>query len=124
MEISFDVKIFSLIYESGKYLLPFLFVLWLTWLFSVIILRKRKQFLLTSAAFLLFCLLSASFTWSGWHYRMKLYEQYAVTKQGDPGWQNGKKLTTSILCPLISAGNTIKMADAPGGGALLPSSSG
>ena len=99
MEISFDVKIFSLIYESGKYLLPFLFVLWLTWLFSVIILRKRKQFLLTSAAFLLFCLLSASFTWSGWHYRMKLYEQYAVTKQGDPGWQNGKKTYNINLMP-------------------------
>ena len=78
MDIPFGIKIFNWIYESGKYLLPFLFVLWLTWLFCVIILRKRKQFLLTSAAFLIFCMLSAAFTWSRWHYRMKLYERYAV----------------------------------------------
>ena len=45
MDIPFDIKIFNWIYESGKYLLPLLFVLWLTWLFGVIILRKRKQFL-------------------------------------------------------------------------------
>ena len=62
MDIPFGIKIFNWIYESGKYLLPFLFVLWLTWLFCVIILRKRKQFLLTSAAFLIFCMLSAAFT--------------------------------------------------------------
>lgn len=42
MDIPFDIKIFSLIYESGKYLLPLLFVLWLTWLICVTILRKKK----------------------------------------------------------------------------------
>ena len=73
MDIPFDIKIFNWIYESGKYLLPLLFVLWLTWLICVTILRRRKQFLCTSAAFLLFCMLSAAFTWCGWHYRMELH---------------------------------------------------
>lgn len=80
MDIPFDIKVFNLIYESGRYLLPFLFVLWLTWLIAVIILRKKKQFLCTSAAFIIFCLLSAAFTWSGWHYRMQLRERYALVK--------------------------------------------
>ena len=88
MDIPFDIKIFNWIYESGKYLLPLLFVLWLTWLFGVIILRRRKQFLLTSAAFLIFCTLSAAFTWSGWHYRMELRERYAVVQ---PSSANGEK---------------------------------
>ena len=85
MTIPFDIRIFSLIYESGKYLLPLLFVLWLTWLICVTILRRRKQFLLTSAAFLFFCLLSTAFTWSGWHYRMLLRERYAAVRQVIPG---------------------------------------
>jgi len=87
MDIPFDIKMFNWIYESGKYLLPLLFVLWLTWLFCVIILRKRKQFLLTSAAFLTFCLLSAAFTWSGWHYRMELRERYAAVRLPGTGGQ-------------------------------------
>lgn len=99
MDIPFDIKIFNWIYESGKYLLPLLFILWLTWLICVTILRRKRQFLFTSVAFLLFCLLSASFTWCGWHYRMKLYEQYAVTKQGDPGWQKGEKTYNINLMP-------------------------
>ena len=87
MDIPIDIKCFSWIYESGKYLLPLLFVLWLTWLFCVIIMRKRKQFLLTSAVFLIFCALSAAFTWSGWHYRMKLYERYAVVQLSSGKWR-------------------------------------
>ena len=89
MDIPFDIKIFNWIYESGKYLLPLLFVLWLTWLFCVVILRKRKQFLLTSAAFLMFCLLNAAFTWSGWHYRMELRERYAAIRLPATGGQKG-----------------------------------
>ena len=87
MDIPFDIKIFNWIYESGKYLLPLLFVLWLTWLFCVIILRKRKQFWLTSAAFLTFCMLNAAFTWSGWHYRMELRERYAAVQLPAAGGQ-------------------------------------
>ena len=82
MTIPFDIRIFSLIYESGKYLLPLLFVLWLIWLICVAILRLRKQFLFTSAVFLLLCLFSTAFTWCGWYYRMKLREKYAVVRQG------------------------------------------
>ena len=91
MDIPFYIKIFNLIYESGKYLLPLLFVLWLTWLIYVIILRRKRQFLFTSVAFLLFCLLGAAFTWSGWHYRMQLRERYAVVKQETVG---GQKIRT------------------------------
>lgn len=80
MSIPWDIKIFSWIYESGKYLLPLIFVLWLTWLISVVILRKRKQFLFTSAAFILFFALGTVFTWCGWHYRMELRERYAVVQ--------------------------------------------
>ena len=93
MDIPFSITIFNWIYESGKYLLPFLFVLWLTWLICTAVLRKRKQFLCTSAVFFLYCILSIFFTWSGWHYRMKLRDRYAVVQAGEPGWRdsdNGK----------------------------------
>ena len=82
MVVPFDIRIFSWIYEAGRYLLPILFVLWLIWLICVAILRQRKQFLFTSAVFLLLCLFSTAFTWCGWHYRMKLREEYAVVRQG------------------------------------------
>ncbi|MBQ9755112.1 MAG: hypothetical protein IJV93_10240 [Lentisphaeria bacterium] len=90
MDIPFDIKIFNWIYESGKYLLPLLFILWLTWLIYVIILRRKRQFLFTSVAFLLFCLLGAAFTWSGWYYRMQLRERYAVVKQETVGGQKSR----------------------------------
>ena len=90
MTVPFDIKIFDWIYESGKYLLPLLFVLWLTWLICVTILRKKRQFLCTSAAFLVYCMLGAAFTWCGWHYRMELRDRYAAVKQGEPGWQDGR----------------------------------
>ena len=96
MDIPFDIKIFSLIYESGKYLLPLLFVLWLTWLICVTILRKKKQFLCTSAAFLLFCMLGAAFTWCGWHYRMELRERYAVVPVGTSGYNRQKSKVYNI----------------------------
>ena len=78
MTIPFDIRIFNIVYESGKYLLPALLVLWLVWLIYVMILRKRKQFLWTSAAFISIFIIGGVFTWSGWHYRMKLYERYAL----------------------------------------------
>ena len=87
MDIPFNIRIFNWIYESGKYLLPLLFVLWLTWLIYVIILRRKRQFLFTSVAFLLFCILSAAFTWSGWHYRMELRDRYAMVSSRVPDWK-------------------------------------
>ena len=91
MDIPFDIKIFNWIYESGKYLLPLLFVLWLTWLICVTILRRKRQFLCTSAAFLLYCILGAVFTWCGWHYRMELRDRYAVVSSGTPEWKESRK---------------------------------
>lgn len=100
MNIPFDIKIFSWIYESGKYLLPLLLVLWLTWLCCVIILRKKKQFLFTSVMFLLFCVINAFFTWCGWHYRMELRERYALVQAGKSGWldtQTGKVYNINLM---------------------------
>ena len=105
MNIPFDIKIFSWIYESGKYLLPLLLVLWLTWLCCVIILRKKKQFLFTSVMFLLFCVINAFFTWCGWHYRMELRERYALVQAGKSGWldtQTGKVYNMFINCGLMA----------------------
>ena len=96
MDIPFEIKIFNWIYESGKYLLPLLFVLWLTWLICVTILRRRKQFLCTSAAFLLFCMLGAAFTWCGWHYRMELRDRYAVVSDGISGYNSQKSKVYNI----------------------------
>ena len=92
MDIPLDIKVFNWIYESGKYLLPFLLVLWLTWLIAVLILRKKKQFLCTSAVFIIHCFLNAAFTWSGWHYRMQLRERYALVK---PQLVEGQKYSTA-----------------------------
>ena len=92
MDIPLNIKVFNWIYESGKYLLPFLLVLWLTWLIAVLILRKKKQFLCTSAVFIIHCLLNAAFTWSGWHYRMQLRERYALVK---PQPDAGQKYSTA-----------------------------
>ena len=52
MTVPFDIKIFDWIYESGKYLLPLLFVLWLTWLICVTILRKKGSFYVLRRLFL------------------------------------------------------------------------
>ena len=103
MDIPFDIKIFSLIYESGKYLLPLLFVLWLTWLICVTILRKKKQFLCTSAAFLLFCMLGAAFTWCGWHYRMELRDRFARDKTGWSDPYTGYPINLNVMPPEILA---------------------
>ena len=92
MDIPFSIKVFSWIYESGKYLLPLLLLMWLTWLISVTIFRKKKQFLYTSVLFFVFCLLNIFFTWSGWHYRMELRNRYAVVQKGEPGWQPDRKV--------------------------------
>ena len=104
MNIPFDIKIFNWIYESGKYLLPLLLVLWLTWLCCTVILRKKKQFLFTSVMFLLFCITSVFFTWCGWHYRMELRERYALVQNGENNFldnQTGKVYNTNLMPPDI-----------------------
>lgn len=94
MAIPFSIRIFNIVYESGKYLLPALLTLWLVWLICVIIQRKRKQFFWTSAVFIGIFIIGGVFTWSGWHYRMKLYERYALVQ---PNADNSSRQKTYDL---------------------------
>ena len=101
MVLPLDIRIFSWMYESGRYLLPLLFILYLVWLVFVTVLRRRKQFLLAPVVFLTLCLFSSACTWSGWHYRMTLRERYAAVPQRITEAERGsrKKVYDIALMP-------------------------
>ena len=101
MALPWDIRIFSWIYESGRYLLLLLFILYPVWLIFITVLRRRKQFLLAPAVFGALCLCSSACTWSGWHYRMALRERYAAVPQRITEAERGrcKKVYDIALMP-------------------------
>ena len=82
MSIPDELKIFSLIYEYRYIVLfPFIF-LWIVGCFYFL-LRLKKVFFLWLLIFpLVLSPLQIAFVYSGWHYRMELYDRFAKTPQG------------------------------------------
>ena len=82
MRIPDELKIFSLIYEYRYIVLfPFIF-LWIVGCFYFL-LRLKKVFFLWLLIFpLVLSPLQIAFVYSGWHYRMELYDRFAKTPQG------------------------------------------
>ena len=82
MTIPDDLKIFSLIYEYRHFILFPLIALWTAGGFYFLF-RLKKVFFLWLLIFPL-CLspLQIAFVYSGWHYRMELYDRFAKTPHG------------------------------------------
>ena len=77
-----DLKIFSLIYEYHHFVLFPLVLLWIVGCFYFL-LRLKKVFFLWLLIFpLVLSPLQIAFVYSGWHYRMELYDRFAKTPQG------------------------------------------
>ena len=82
MTIPDDLKIFSLIYEYRHFILFPLIVLWIAGGFYFLF-RLKKVFFLWLLIFPLFLSpLQIAFVYSGWHYRMELYDRFAKTPHG------------------------------------------
>ena len=82
MTIPLELKIYSLIYEYHHFVLVPLGALWMAGGFYLL-LRLKKLFFLWLLIFPLVLMpLQMAFVYSGWHYRMELYEQYAKTPHG------------------------------------------
>jgi len=80
--IPFELKIFSLIYEAGRWLTPILALAWLVYALWLLI-RSNRWFRLWLLLFPCVILpLNVGFTWCGWHYRMELRDRYARTRSG------------------------------------------
>ena len=83
--IPFELKIFGIIYECGRWLTPVLAFAWFFYaLLLMIRLNRRFWWWLAVLSFVILPL-GIGITWCGWHYRMELYDRFAKTPQG---WHN------------------------------------
>lgn len=83
MEIPFELKIFSWIYEAGSWVLLLLLAGWFFCAWKLMC-RARKVFFLWLLIFPLFLQpVQIAVVWCGWHYRMELRNRYA---RSDSGW--------------------------------------
>ncbi len=82
MTIPDDLKIFSLIYECRFWFLIPLYMAWMLGGFYFLF-RSKKVFFLWLLIFpLLLSPVQIAFVYSGWHYRMELYDRFAKTPHG------------------------------------------
>ena len=82
MTIPDDLKIFSYIYEYRFFALVPLYALWIAGGFYFLF-RLKKVFFLWLLIFpLVLSPLHIAFVYSGWHYRMELYDRFAKTPHG------------------------------------------
>ena len=82
MTIPDDLKIFSFIYEYRFFALVPLYALWIAGGFYFLF-RLKKVFFLWLLIFpLVLSPLQIAFVYSGWHYRMELYDRFAKTPHG------------------------------------------
>ena len=78
MEIPFELKIFSWIYEAGSWVLLLLLAGWFFCAWKLMC-RARKVFFLWLLIFPLFLQpVQIAVVWCGWHYRMELRNRYAA----------------------------------------------
>ena len=82
MTVPDDLKIFSLIYEYRFFALVPFYTAWMLGGFYLLF-RLKKMFFLWLLIFpLVLSPLSIAFVYSGWHYRMELYDRFAKTPHG------------------------------------------
>ena len=82
MTVPADLKIFSFIYEYRLWVLLPLVILWAVGGFYLLF-RLKKLFFLWLLIFpLVLSPLQIACVYSGWHYRMELYNQFAKTPHG------------------------------------------
>ena len=80
--IPFELQIYSIIYECGRWLIPVLAFAWFFYaLLLMIRLDRRFWWWLLLLSFVILPL-GIGFTWCGWHYRMELYDRFARRPQG------------------------------------------
>ena len=88
-----DLKIFSLLYEYHHFILFPLIALWAAGGFYFLR-RLKKIFFLWLLIFpLVLSPLQIAFVYSGWHYRMELYDRFAKTPAG---WHDIDHMPPSI----------------------------
>ena len=80
--ISIGLKIFSIIYECGRWLT---LILTAAWFFYALLMMIRLNRRFWVGLLIWPCIIGPmqiGFTWCGFHYRMELYDQFARTPQG------------------------------------------
>lgn len=82
MTIPTSLKIFSFIYESSHFVLIPLYALWLIGGIYLLFKLKKVFFLWLLIYPLVLSPLHIAFVYSGWHYRMELYDRYAKAPNG------------------------------------------
>ena len=100
--IPFELKIFSIIYECGRWLTPVLAFAWFFYALLMMIRLNRRFWWWLAVLSLVILPLGIGFTLCGWHYRMELRDRYARDKNGwtDPFTKypvNIRKMPPEIL---------------------------
>ena len=80
--IPFELKIFSYIYECGRWLTLILAFAWLVYALLLMIRLDRRFWWWLAVLSVVILPLNVGFTWCGWHYRMELRDRYARDKTG------------------------------------------
>ena len=80
--IPFALKIFSIIYECGRWLTPVLAFAWFFYALLLMIRLDRRFWWWLAVLSLVVLPLGIGITWCGFHYRMELYDRFAKTPQG------------------------------------------
>ncbi len=82
MTIPASLKIFSFIYESRHFVLIPLYAIWIIGGIYLLFKLKKVFFLWLLIFPLVLAPLHIAFVYSGWHYRMELYDRYAKAPHG------------------------------------------
>ena len=82
MTIPANLKIFSFIYESRHFVLIPLYAIWIIGGIYLLFKLKKVFFLWLLIFPLVLAPLHIAFVYSGWHYRMELYDRYAKAPYG------------------------------------------
>ena len=80
--IPFELKIFSIIYECGRWMTPVLAFAWFFYALLLMIRLNRRFWLWLLIWPCLIGPMQIGFTWCGFHYRMELRDRYARTGSG------------------------------------------
>ncbi len=80
--IPFELTIFGIIYECGRWLTPVLAFAWFFYALLLLIRLNRRFWWWLAVLSLVILPPGIGFTWCGFHYRMELYDRFAKTPQG------------------------------------------
>ena len=80
--IPFELKIFSIIFEVGRWLTLAFTLAWFVYALLLMIRRNRRFWLWLLVFPCVILPLNIGSTWCGWHYRMELRDRYATDEHG------------------------------------------